>query len=381
MNKGRCLSSGTQALRPEASKFSILCLLCGFIPIFALPCHAASGTEGAAFLDIPVGAGPAAMGSAYSALADNAYAPVWNPAGLGFLAATQIAAQHLDYLQSIHYEYLSVVHPIADGKSLGASAQYLGSGDISGTDVAGNSIGNYSTHYGAYSVAYGQKLGEKLSLGLTGKWINAQLADVSANAYAMDLGALYQMQPNLRLAATLTNLGTKLTFTDQSDSLPLAGHLAAAYQPQRHWNLVVEGIYDNTGAANVRTGIEWKPLEAISIRTGYRTDTTKELSALAGFTTGLGVHVWGQELAYAWVPYGDLGNIQYFSLLVQFGRSKEEERNLIQYETIKRQRTVKGSKMNPGTSDKSDEDYQQLMQLLQEGKEPVAQSGSPEKRP
>src|SRR5467141_60454 len=58
----------------------------------------ASGTEGAAFLDIPVGAGPAALGSAYSALASDAYAPVWNPAGLGFVSGTEIAGQHLSYL-------------------------------------------------------------------------------------------------------------------------------------------------------------------------------------------------------------------------------------------------------------------------------------------
>ena len=37
--------------------------------------QASSGTESASFLDIPVGARPAAMGSAYSALATDAYAP------------------------------------------------------------------------------------------------------------------------------------------------------------------------------------------------------------------------------------------------------------------------------------------------------------------
>src|SRR5450631_2020075 len=50
-----------------------------------VPVWASAGTEGASFLDIPVGAGPAALGSAYTALATNAYAPVWNPAGLGML--------------------------------------------------------------------------------------------------------------------------------------------------------------------------------------------------------------------------------------------------------------------------------------------------------
>src|SRR5471030_2939425 len=88
------------------------------------------GSEGAAFLEIPVGAGPAALGSAYTALAQDAYAPIYNPAGLGFLPATQIAAQHLSYLESIDYEFLSFVHPLAEGKAFGLSAQYLGSGEI-----------------------------------------------------------------------------------------------------------------------------------------------------------------------------------------------------------------------------------------------------------
>src|SRR5689334_2985131 len=96
----------------------------------AMPAHAAAGSEAASFLDIPVGGGPAALGSAYTALASDAYAPTWNPGGLGFVDSTQLAGQHLDYLESIHYEYLSFVHPLAKGRALGGAVQYLGSGDM-----------------------------------------------------------------------------------------------------------------------------------------------------------------------------------------------------------------------------------------------------------
>ena len=77
----------------------------------------AAGTSGASFLDIPVGAGPAALGSAYSALATDAYAPVWNPAGLGSISGNELAGQHLSYLESIHYEFLSFVHPLDDARN------------------------------------------------------------------------------------------------------------------------------------------------------------------------------------------------------------------------------------------------------------------------
>jgi hypothetical protein len=330
---------------------------------------ASSGTEGAAFLDIPVGAGPAALGSAYTALAHDAYAPVYNPAGLGFLNGTQVAAQHLSYLESMDYEFLSFVHPVGNGKALGFSAQYLGTGDIAGTDTSGLPNGNYSDHYGVYSVVYGQKVSEKLSVGLTGKWINAKLADVSANAYAADLGSLYQATNNLKLAATVTNIGTKLTFIDQADSLPLAGHLAAAYQPEKHWNLAAEGVYSKTGLVSGRAGFEWSPMEMISIRTGYKSDTTKGLSPIAGFTTGLGLKVWGQEFAYAWLPYGDLGDTQYFSLLIRFGQAEEEKKNLIQYQTIKQHQTVNGEKAG-----NDEPEYNQLVQLLEDSDVQVAKS-------
>jgi hypothetical protein len=303
------------------------------------------------------------LGSAYTALANNAYAPVWNPAGLGSLADTEIAAQQLFYLQSINYEFASFVHPLSVNKGLGFSAQYLGTGNIAETDTNGNSAGSYSDHYGAYSIAYGQQLTEKLSLGLTARWINAQLAEYSANAYAGDVGFLYQASNHLKLALTADNFGSKLTFIDQADTLPQAVHFAAAYQPEKHLNLAAEGVYNTTGLVSGRVGVEWIPIEMIRLRAGYRTDTTDGLSALAGLSTGVGIYVAGQEFSYAWVPYGDLGDTQYFSLLLRFGQAAQEKRNLIQYHDIKRNRTADLHETDP--------EYQQLMQLLSDSEKPA----------
>src|ERR1035438_9142784 len=119
---------------------NLLLGISSLILAFASPVHSAAGTESASFLDIPVGAGPAALGSAYTALATNAYAPVWNPAGLGMLTGNEVAAQHLSYLDSMNYEFLSFVHPFDKGREsdthrgIGFSVQYLGSGDINRTE-------------------------------------------------------------------------------------------------------------------------------------------------------------------------------------------------------------------------------------------------------
>src|SRR5260221_9368670 len=89
----------------------------GLVGLFILflavdPGWSSSGTEGASFLDIPVGGAPAALGSAYTAQANDVYAPVWNPAGLGFLRNLEFTGTHLSYLGPIHYEHAGLVVPL-----------------------------------------------------------------------------------------------------------------------------------------------------------------------------------------------------------------------------------------------------------------------------
>ena len=57
---------------------------------------------------------------------------------------------------------------------------------------------------------------------------------------------------------------------------------------------------------------------------------------------------------------GDLGDAQYFSMLVRFGAEEEQKRNLIRYNDIKRHRTVQ----NGDHRNDLEPEYQQLMQLL-----------------
>ena len=178
----------------------------------------AAGTESAAFLEIPIGARPAALGGAYSALASDAYAPTWNPAGLGFVAVPQLAAQHVSYLESVHYDYLSGVLPLAGGhQALGASAQYLGTGDIPASGPTGASLGTFSSHYAAYALAYGRQILENVSVGAAAKLINAQISNVNANTYAVDAGAMARFH-HLTLAAGMANAGSSLTFLSHKES-------------------------------------------------------------------------------------------------------------------------------------------------------------------
>jgi len=333
------------------------------------PLYAAAGTEGASFLEIPVGARPAALGSAYAALATDAYAPIYNPGGLGFLDGPQLAGQHLAYIQSIRYEHFSFVTPVGQGSSvhrgLGVSIQDLGTGDIPRTDVQNGApvtgLGSFSSHWGAYSLAYGQTVSENAAVGITGKMVHASIDGVAANAYALDAGSLYEWNQNVSLAVVVTNLGSRLTFLNDGDSLPLAVHAGAAWRPDPRWTVTTEGVYPKTGLASFHLGGQWRPVDAVSLRAGYRTDTLKGLNALAGLTTGFGIEAWGQELAYAWTPYGELGSAQYLSLVMRFGSGAQGRRNLIQVPDPPGPRVARSApQLTMATDDR------RFLQLLQE---------------
>jgi hypothetical protein len=229
----------------------------------------------------------------------------------------------------MHNEYFGVALPLKNGRAFGGSIQYLGSGDVAGRDNTGQPTGDYSSRFGAYTLSYGQTLHEKLSVGISGKLIESKLADVSGMAYAADIGTLYRPLPKLSLAAVIANLGTRLTYLNEADRLPLQARLAGAYSFNAAWRATVETVYHvNDQSLAGHFGAEWQPLPAIALRAGYHTDAVSELGGMAGVTAGIGIHMWGQEFSYAWVPYGDLGDSQYFSLHLKFGGAGEGEKNL-----------------------------------------------------
>jgi hypothetical protein len=292
----------------------------------------ASGTEGASFLDIPVGGAPAALGSAYTAQANDAYAPVWNPAGLGFLHSVEFTGMHLDYISPVYYEHAGLVVPIGKGEGgaspagLGASIQYLGTNSIDARGPGGEPEGSFTASFAAYSLAYGEKLSDTLSLGATAKIITEKISDASADAYAADLGALFRPTSRLSLGAVMANIGSNIKFVDESDPLPLEGRLGATYQLFPQWDLSVESVYRRTGLASGSMGVEWRCGEMFSFRGGYNTAHVRELGAASGLSAGIGLFFWGQEFSYAWVPMGDLGQTNYFSLVFRWDTKARPER-------------------------------------------------------
>ncbi len=209
--------------------------------------HGTASEAGAIFLTIFPGARPTAMGAAFSSIADDATAPFYNPAGLGFQDVTQISLMHANWLTGLYpdmyYEYFGVSHPVTGLGSIGANIIYLTTGETQATDQHGIPLARFRTFDLSAGVSYGVRLREELSVGVGVKFIYSYLAPGWLIAYmydepgggagtswGADVGVLYKTPVRgLQLASALQNFGPDMRYLQGGDTDPLPRTLRAGF--------------------------------------------------------------------------------------------------------------------------------------------------------
>ncbi|HSF45402.1 MAG TPA: type IX secretion system outer membrane channel protein PorV [Chitinophagaceae bacterium] len=130
-------------------------------------------------------------------------------------------------------------------QAVSASMRYFSLGNIQFTDNLGNDLNSFRPREFSFDLGYSRKLSEKMALGLGLRYIYSNLAGGAAvngvsyqagNAVAGDIGLYYQgindEGNGWNFAAALTNLGSKIGYTDdpnQRDYIPANLALGAVY--------------------------------------------------------------------------------------------------------------------------------------------------------
>lgn len=198
------------------------------------PCVASeSGGAAAAYLNSGVGARAAAMGKAFTAVADDASASYWNPAGLAGTEGTEIEAAHGALQEDRALNSISLAYGLGS-LALGACWLSFGVSDIQERDRAGSLIGHFNDAENAFMVSAGWRpvntRALSLRVGITGKYLRHSLQDYSASGQGIDLGALaeFQLAPEaftLAVGAAYQNAGATMkwdTDSEHEDEVPSA---------------------------------------------------------------------------------------------------------------------------------------------------------------
>lgn len=219
-----------------------------------------AGGSSVPFLRISPDARSSGMGETGTAIADNANAVYWNPAGLGFLDyfsyGNDFGEEAVPYRQislafspwlpqfkaDLYYSYGTYAQYIEDVGTVAFNLMYMNLGTFKRTDIMGNVLGEFRSNEFAVSIAYGTKITEDLALGANLKYIrsnltpayNNQAASVG-NSAGLDIGLLWKpshlgpLEDKLALGFNLQNLGPKITYISESDPIPTNLKLGLAY--------------------------------------------------------------------------------------------------------------------------------------------------------
>lgn len=295
------------------------------------------------FLKIGVGARPTSLGSAFTAVANGVTTIYWNPAGCINSIYPEVSVNYNHYIVGIKKGYVAYVAPMSERTSVGIGLNYITIGDMVETNLAGDSLGTFGSSGIEAAVSCARVIKAKvdyvkveskmietyepiLVVGGSIKGIYNSIYDYNSHAIALDLGVLYRPKiENLKVGFCIQNLGVQTKpFDEEKEDLPLNFKLGGAY------SLMGEKLITSLDLSQcidyrlvVCFGVEWLPLNLLSLRFGYNSTGTDYKSGsgrdvLGGLSFGFGLRWEEITFDYGLIPMVELGFSNRISLSYKF---------------------------------------------------------------
>lgn len=294
-----------------------------------------AGISTAQFLKIGVGGRASAMGDAFVAIANDASALYWNPAGLSLFPDNQLMVSHNEWVVDIKHDFIGAVYHLDGTNTFGVSLTSLRTDDMPvTTEFAPFGTGEYFSYSDmAIAVSYSRKMTEQFSFGGTVKYVEETLDKLKMRAVMIDLGTFYYTGlGSSRFAVAVTNFGNQMAPDGevvlwggrkvsewQSFSPPTMFRIGFAFEPyQNDDHMVTTSIqlnHPNDNSENVSLGAEYKWKSLLFLRGGYKFNVDEQ-----DFTFGAGVNVplsiANFTLDYAYSNFTKLGTAHRFSIIL-----------------------------------------------------------------
>lgn len=303
-----------------------------------------AGISAFQFLKIGVGARGVAMGESFVAVANDASALFWNPAGLVAAQQNQVIASHAEYLVDIKHEFLGVSYRLGENDAVGVSFSSLHMKDMEiTTELQPFGTGRYFS-FGdiAIGLTYSKKMTEQFSFGATIRYVEETLDILKMRSVMVDLGTLYWTGlGSTRFAVTISNFGSDVepkgnvtqangvsVTSFQSFSLPTIFKLGVAMEAMEtedsRLTTSLQLNHPNDNSEHFRLGLEYAFKNTFFLRGGIKRTIGQRLfgrdeTSPEDFTFGAGVAVDLAELTrvnadYAFARFGELGSVHRISI-------------------------------------------------------------------
>ena len=176
------------------------------------------------FLRLPVSAHAAALGGDNITLTDDDPTLLFhNPALINGVSDKSLNLNFMTYMEGAKTASASFVKAFKERASWAASAQYMDYGTIKETTVDNVQTGDFSARDIALAGSFAYMLTNRISGGITGRFISSHIAGYSSAAVAVDLGINYFDEVHSwSLSAVAKNLGGQIkAYDDDFERIPL----------------------------------------------------------------------------------------------------------------------------------------------------------------
>ena len=176
------------------------------------------------FLRLPVSAHAAALGGDNITLTDDDPTLLFhNPALINGVSDKSLNRNFMTYMEGAKTASASFVKAFKERASWAASAQYMDYGTIKETTVDNVQTGDFSARDIALAGSFAYMLTNRISGGITGRFISSHIAGYSSAAVAVDLGInFFDEVHSWSLSAVAKNLGGQIkAYDDDFERIPL----------------------------------------------------------------------------------------------------------------------------------------------------------------
>src|SRR5690606_21716511 len=162
---------------------------------------------------IGVGGRASAMGDAFVAVANDASALYWNPAGLSQFTQNQVMFSHNKWVVDINHDFLGLVYHMDATNSFGIALTSLSMKDMPvTTEFAPTGTGEYFGFSDlSIAVTYSRRMTDQFSFGGTVRYVEETLDKLKMRGVMIDLGTYYWTGLGTsRFAVSVSNFGNQL---------------------------------------------------------------------------------------------------------------------------------------------------------------------------
>ena len=315
-------------------------IICLYVACGAVILRAQGAGAAFQFLRLPISSHAAALGGDnISSIEDDAELSYHNPALLTNVSGNMLSLNYMSYLQQTNTVGVGYTMSMGDRSMFGLRAHCLDFGSMKNTDAEGNVVGNFSAKDMLLMGTYSFDFSDRLTGGVSGKFIYSNYEQVYSLALGVDLGLnYYDADRMLSMSVVARNLGGQVkTFDGLHEPMPfnllLGVSKELAHAPVRlsltltdlhKWKS--EDFYNSIDDSwseillkHFIVGVDIFPTSSTYVSVGYNQLLRSELKnnvrrSLEGFSIGAGLQVYSVKVGLSYGKY----HIAAASLLTNF---------------------------------------------------------------